>query len=136
MVILYEPYQARGGGSDAQMAKLTAANQKPLTLWSPNLVTFSFYPSDTFWPNFSKIGQSGGCCCSFLIETSQKILNEKFFLCLKLAQIDTGGQFWVEKNDSGHKNPFFKTLNPFSGGEFDDSFPCSEGNFVTSYLQN
>ena len=36
--------QARGGGSEAQMAKLTAASQKPLILWCPNLVTFSFYP--------------------------------------------------------------------------------------------
>ena len=30
-----------GGGSEARMTKLTAANQKPL---KPNLVTFSFYP--------------------------------------------------------------------------------------------
>ena len=33
-----------GGGSEARMTKLTAANQKPLTLWRPNLVTFSSYP--------------------------------------------------------------------------------------------
>ena len=32
-----------GGGSEARMTKLTAANQKPLTLWCPNFVTFSFY---------------------------------------------------------------------------------------------
>ena len=34
---------------------------------------------------------------------------KKIFLCLKIAGIDTGGggQFWVEKNDSGHKNSFF-----------------------------
>ena len=32
-----------GGLSEARMAKLTAANQKPLIL-CPNLVTFSFYP--------------------------------------------------------------------------------------------
>ena len=37
-------------------------------------------------------GGGGGGCCSFLIETSQKFVNEKF---------------WVEKNDSGHKNSFF-----------------------------
>ena len=36
--------------------------------------------------------------------------NEKFFLCLKIAEIHIGGggQFWVKKNDSGHKDPFFK----------------------------
>ena len=33
-----------GGGSEARMAKLTAANQKPVILLCPNLVTFSFYP--------------------------------------------------------------------------------------------
>ena len=32
-----------GGGSEARMTKLTADNQKPLTLWFRNLVTFSFY---------------------------------------------------------------------------------------------
>ena len=49
----------------------------------------------------------GTCTCSFLIETSQKFSNEKMFLCLKIAEIGMGGQFWVEKNDFGHKNSFF-----------------------------
>ena len=72
-----------GGGSEARMAKLTAANQKPLILWCLNLVTFSFYPWDTFWPHFSKIGQPGGCCCSFLTETSQKFWKWKMFPMLE-----------------------------------------------------
>ena len=97
-----------GGGSEARMAKLTAANQKPLILWCPNLVTFSFYPWDTFCPHFSKIGQSGGLLLLFPHRDMPKILKmKKFFLCLKIAEIDKGGQFWVEKNDSGHKNSFF-----------------------------
>ena len=29
--------------------------------------------------------------------------NEKIFLCLKIAEIDMGGQFLVEKDDSAHK---------------------------------
>ena len=33
--------------------------------------------------------------------------NEKIFLCLKIAEIDMRGQFWVEKNDSGHKKSYF-----------------------------
>ena len=33
--------------------------------------------------------------------------NEKIFLCLKIAEIDMGVSFWVEKNDSGHKNALF-----------------------------
>ena len=32
--------------------------------------------------------------------------NEKIFLCLKIVEIDMGGQFWVEKYDSGHKLVF------------------------------
>ena len=33
-----------GLGSEARMTKLTAVNQKPITLWCQNLVTFTFYP--------------------------------------------------------------------------------------------
>ena len=54
----------------------------------------------------------GGCCFSFL-----NFENEKMFLCLKIAEIDMGGggrgQFWVEKNDSGHKNSFLKVKPVF-----------------------
>ena len=65
----------------------------------------------------AKLINQGGCCCSFVIKTSQNFENEKIFLCLKIVEIDMGGQFWVEKNDSGHKNSFFLKLNPFSGGK-------------------
>ena len=91
-----------GGGSEARMVKLTAANQKPLILWCPNLVTFSFYPWDIFWPHFSKIGQSGGCCWSFLIETSQKFWKWKIFPMLENCWNWRGGsilgreeRFWT-----------------------------------------
>ena len=64
----------------------------------------------------AKFMDQGGCCCSFLIETSRKNLqDEKNFLCLEIAEIDMGGQFWAEKNDSGHKNPFFEKLSCFPG---------------------
>ena len=63
------PYQARGGGgggrSETRMTKFKAASQKPLTLWCPNFVNFSFYPWDMFWPNFSKIDQSRGLLLPF-----------------------------------------------------------------------
>ena len=55
----------------------------------------------------AKLVNQEGCCCSFLIETSQKFWKWKIFLFLKIVEIDMGGQFWVEKNDSGHKNSFF-----------------------------
>ena len=29
------------------------------------------------------------------------------FINFKIDEIYMGGQFWVEKNDSGHKNSFF-----------------------------
>ena len=32
------------------------------------------------------------------------------------TEIDKGDQFWIEKNDSGHKTQFLM-LNPFSGGK-------------------
>ena len=88
-----------GGGSEARMTKLTAANQKPLTLRCPNFVTFSFYLLDMFWPNFSKIDQSGGCCCSFLIEISQKFTKWKIFLHLEIAEIDMGGGSILDREE-------------------------------------
>ena len=48
-----------------------------------------------------------------------------------------GDQSWVEKNDSGHKNSFFKIKPVFRGYIVEsDLFPSFEENFVMSYLQN
>ena len=105
-----------GGGSEARMTKLTAANQKPLILWHPNLVTFSFYPQDTFWPNFSKIDQSGAAAALFSLRRPENLENENIFLYLKIVEINMGGQFWVEKNDSGHKNSIFFKVEPVFRG--------------------
>ena len=55
----------------------------------------------------AKLVNQGGCCCSFLIETSQKFWKWKIFPMLENCWNWHGGQFWVEKNDSGHKNSFF-----------------------------
>ena len=110
-VLLFWGFLALILSPEARMTKLTA-DQKPLTLWCP---TFSFY-LDMFWSNFSKIDQSGGCCCCFLIETSQKVTKWKSFLHLEIAEIDMGSQFWVEKNDSGHKNSFFFKVKPVFRG--------------------
>ena len=74
----------RGGGSEAQMTRLAAANQNPFI-------------------HFSKIDQSGGgCCCSFFINMlPQNLQNEKIFLYLEIAEIDMGGnlgregRFWT-----------------------------------------
>ena len=93
------------GPSEARMTKLTAANRKPLILWCPNFLTFIFYPKDIFWSNFSKIDQSGGCCCSFLIEAAKMYKMKKFSSACNCWNWH-GSQFWVEKNGSGHKNSF------------------------------
>ena len=52
------------------------------------------------------------------------IENEKIVVCLKITEIDEGDQFWVEKNNSGHRNSFFSVEPIFRGqiAEFDDSF--------------
>ena len=68
----------------------------------------------TFQQNWSIRGVAAAL---FSSRRPKNFENEKFFLCLKIAEIDMGGQFWVEKNDSGHKNSFFLKLNPFSGGK-------------------
>ena len=64
---------------------------------------------------FAKLISQGGCCCSFLIETSKNFENEKIFFCLKIAVVDMGGQFWVEQNDFGHKCSSFKAEPTFQG---------------------
>ena len=138
-----------GGGSEARMTKLPAANQKHLTLWSPNLGTFSFYPKPyqargggggaqrPGWPNsqltirnllfydaktwwllvfilkahsdqiLAKFINQGVAAALSSSRRPQNFENEKTFLCLKIVEIDMGDQFWVEKNDSGHKSSFF-----------------------------
>ena len=53
----------------------------------------------------------------FSARRPKNLQNEKIFLCLEIAEIDTGGQFWVEQNDSGHKKSFFLKLNPLCGGK-------------------
>ena len=58
----------------------------------------------TFQQNWSIRGVAAAL---FSSRRPKNFENEKFFLCLKIAEIDMGGQFWVEKNDSGHKNSFF-----------------------------
>ena len=73
----------------------------------PKLSDLVFILKTSFGQILAKLVNQGGCCCSFLIETSKKFENKKFFLCLNIVEIDMGGQFWVKKNDSGHKNPFF-----------------------------
>ena len=107
-----------------------------------------FYDAQTLWilvKTYSDqilaklINQEGGgwCCCSFLIETSQKFWKWKNFLLLENFWNWHGSQFWVEKNDSGHKNLSFLRLKPLSMGNIWIWWliPFFRGNSVTSYLQ-
>ena len=63
----------------------------------------------------AKLIDQGVAAVLFSSRHPKNLENENIFLCLEIAEIDMGGQFWVEKNDSGHKNSFFLKLNPFSG---------------------
>ena len=66
------------------------------------------------------INQGGVAAVLFSSRHPKNLQNEKKFLYLEITEIDTGGgggQFWVKKTDSGHKNSFFLKLNPFSGGK-------------------
>ena len=62
----------------------------------------------TTFTDFENWSIRGVAAALFSLRRPKNFENEKFFLCLKIAEIDMGGQFWVEKNDSGHKDPFFK----------------------------
>ena len=97
-----------GGGLRGQTHSCQSETSYPMM---PKLGDFQFCIFKTpFGQILAKLVNQRGCYSSFLFETSQKLENEKVFLCLKIAKIDIGGrgQFWVEKNDTGHKSPFFK----------------------------
>ena len=100
-------YTAHNSFQEARMTKLTAANQKPLILWCPNFVTLFFILKTCSNQILAKLINQGVAASLFSWRRPKKLENEKVFLCLKIAEIEIKGQFWVEKNDSGHKNSFF-----------------------------
>ena len=109
--LLFNPGGGGGGGSEARMTKLTAANQKPLILWCPNLVTCSFYPQGTIWPNFSR----GVAAALFSSRRPKNFENENIFLCLKIAEIDMGVNFGWRRTILDIKTRFLKVKPVFRG---------------------
>ena len=81
----------------------------------PKLGDLVFILETPFGHISTKLVNQGVAAALFSSRRSKNFENEKFFLCLKIAAIDMGGQFWVEKNDSGHKNSFFKVKPVFRG---------------------
>ena len=80
--------------------------------------------------NFSRINQSRGLLLLFSYrDTAEKFWKWKSFPLLEISEIHMGRQFWVEKNDSRHKNPIFLVIPIFQEwiSESDDSFPSWEG---------
>ena len=75
----------------------------------PKLCDFRFlslrHALTTCYQNWSIRGVAAAL---FSSRRAKNFENEKIFLCLKIAEIDMGGQFWVEKNESGHNNSFFQ----------------------------
>ena len=93
----------RGGlrGSDDQ---IHCCHSKPLTLWFPSFVTSSFYLWDIFWPNFSKIDQSGRLLLFFSYRDIWTFWKWKNFCLLENCWNWHGGsilgreeRFWARK---------------------------------------
>ena len=76
-----------------------------------------FNPTEIFttFTDFENWSIRGVAADLFSLRRPKNFEYEKFFLCLKIAKIDMGGQFWVEKNDSGHKEPFINVKPVFRG---------------------
>ena len=55
----------------------------------------------------AKLICQGVAAALFSSRRPKNLESEKNFLCMKIAEIDMRGQFWVKKNESGHKNPIF-----------------------------
>ena len=54
-----------------------------------------------------KLVNQGVAAALFLSRRLKNFEDEQIFVCLRIAEIDMGGQCWVEKNGSGHKNLIF-----------------------------
>ena len=69
-----------------------------------------FNPIEIFttFTDFENWSIRGVAAALFSLRRPKNVECEKYFLCLKIAEIDMEGQFWVEKNNSGNKEPFFK----------------------------
>ena len=135
------PVRPGGGGSEARMAKLTAANQKPLILWWPNsqlpIKNLLSYDAQTWWllvfiletpfgQISAKLVQSGGLLLLFSHRDIPKILKMKnFSYAWKLLKLTRGVNFGSRRTILDIKTHFLK-LNPFSGGK--------QPNFMTRYL--
>ena len=80
-----------------------------------NFVTFSFIFKTCSDKILAKLVNQGVAAALFSSTRPKNFENENIFLCLKIVEIDMGGQFWVEKNESGQKTHFFKVKSIFRG---------------------
>ena len=87
---------------------MTQAQLNPLSTGLFLHLLFSPMKIFTTFTDFENWSVRGVAPALFSLRCPKNFKNEKCFLCLKIAEIDMGDQFWVEKNDSGHKDPFFK----------------------------
>ena len=97
-----------GGASEARMTKFRAVIQKPLALRCLNFVTFSFIFKTCSDQILAKLVNQR-LLLLFSHRDIPKILKVKNFPLLENCWNWHGGQFWVRKNDSGHKNSFFQS---------------------------
>ena len=99
----------------ARTIRLLNITLKRLNLVPPSLVTFSFYLSDTFWRNFSKIARFLQLFKKW--EPSKYLIFE--FCCFSWKSwkwIGGGGyRFRPEKMFSGIKSDFFSSFARFQG---------------------
>ena len=113
---LFNPIKPGGGGGlEARMTKFTTVIQKHLALWCPNFVTVVIFEirSDEI---LGILVIQGGCYYSFHQDVS------KMFKMINFPPLENcwnwhGGQFWVEKDNSGYNN-LFSRVKPFSWGKY------------------
>ena len=55
----------------------------------------------------AKLINQGVAAALFSSRRPKNLQNEKIIIYLEVAEIEMGGQLWVDKNDSVHKNSFF-----------------------------
>ena len=70
-----------------------------------------------FWPNFSKIDQSGVAADLFLSRRPKNLQNEKFSSTWKLLKLTWGGGNFGSRRTILDIKLIFLKLSPFSGGK-------------------
>ena len=109
--LAFNPMRLGLSGPHDQFHHCYSATYRPVMLKSSWLLIFIF--KTYFEKIFEKLNINQVAAVIFF-EMSEKFWKKRNFFWLEIAEIDTGGQFWVERNIPRHKKTHFLEFTPIS----------------------